>query len=241
MFQYLKQSRPHVVLLQETHLHGNRVLALRRPWIQRAFHVIYCIPHSQGEYLSLLVKRFPVLSTRCSRIRGDDMWQWSWTFATISCCWWIYTYLPHLLLYDLFVKLAPHAQLPLLLMRDFNATLDALDSSNPGRMGSVELLPWASVTGLNELWWYKNPTDRCYSHLSQSHRSSARIDLAFGNSALLPYLQGIKYLAGGISDHNPLSLSLAFPMGKRSRSWKLSPGWLQNDRVASHMLESSTA
>lgn len=81
-------------------------------------------------------------------------------------------------------------------MGDFNATLDALDSSNPGRMGSVELLSWASMTRLNELRRNKNPMDRCYSHLLQSHRSSARIDLAFGNPALLPFLQGIEYLAG---------------------------------------------
>lgn len=71
-----------------------------------------------------------------------------------------------------------------------------------------------------------------------SHHSSARIDLAFGNSALLLFIQGIEYLVGAISDHNPLSLSLAFPLGKRSGGWSLSPGWLQNDQVSSHLLDS---
>ena len=41
MFQYLKVARPHVVLLQETHLDGNRILALRKHWIQKSFHATY--------------------------------------------------------------------------------------------------------------------------------------------------------------------------------------------------------
>lgn len=57
------------------------------------------------------------------------------------------------LLYDLLVKLAPFAHLPMVLMGDFNAILDpALDSSNPNRPASLELLSWASTAGLSELW-----------------------------------------------------------------------------------------
>lgn len=41
VFQYLKQSKPHIILLQETHLDGNRVMSLRKPWIQRALHSTY--------------------------------------------------------------------------------------------------------------------------------------------------------------------------------------------------------
>lgn len=55
------------------------------------------------------------------------------------------------LLYDLFVKLASFVHLPLILMGDFNALLDTLDSSNPGRMRSVDL-SCASVTRFTELW-----------------------------------------------------------------------------------------
>lgn len=41
VFQYLKQVKPHVVLLQETHLEGSKFLSLRKPWIQRFFHSSY--------------------------------------------------------------------------------------------------------------------------------------------------------------------------------------------------------
>lgn len=36
--QYLRAQNPHIVLLQETHLTGSRVLSLNRSWIQRAIH-----------------------------------------------------------------------------------------------------------------------------------------------------------------------------------------------------------
>lgn len=40
VFQNLKQVKPHVVL-QETHLEGSKILSLRKPWIQKAFHSTY--------------------------------------------------------------------------------------------------------------------------------------------------------------------------------------------------------
>lgn len=41
IFRYLKKTKPHVVLLQKTHLDGSRVLTLRKPCIQRALHSTY--------------------------------------------------------------------------------------------------------------------------------------------------------------------------------------------------------
>lgn len=41
VFQFLKHFRPHITFLQETHLDGSRILALRRPWVQKAFHATF--------------------------------------------------------------------------------------------------------------------------------------------------------------------------------------------------------
>lgn len=71
------------------------------------------------------------------------------------------------LLYDFVVKLAPYAYPPLVLMGDFNTILDnALDTSNLNRPGFTELLFWASTAGLSEMWRWKHPATRCYTHLS---------------------------------------------------------------------------
>lgn len=140
------------------------------------------------------------------------------------------------ILYDLITRLAPFSHLPLVVMGDFNAILEvALDSSNPNRGGSAGLLSW--VTGFRELWQWKHPMDRCYSHVSQAHGSAARIDLAFGNYLILPFVTDIDYLAGGLTDHNPLSLTLSFVSGLRGGGWRLSPSWLQHDRVAAQLEE----
>lgn len=41
MFKYLNHNRPHILFVQETHLVGNDILALRRLWVQQAFHATY--------------------------------------------------------------------------------------------------------------------------------------------------------------------------------------------------------
>lgn len=142
---------------------------------------------------------------------------------------------PQLLFY-LLAKLAPYAHIPLVLMGDFNSILDAaLDSSNPNRLSSTELLSWASTVGLSELLGWKHPATRCYSHLSRTHCSLARINLAFGNPSLLSLLHNTDYLAGGLSDHNPLSITLAFPTGSGRGACRLYTGWLQVDQISSHL------
>lgn len=139
------------------------------------------------------------------------------------------------LLYDLLVRIAHCMHLLMVVMGDFTAVLDsALDSSNPNRVGSSELNSWASVTGLTEIWRWQHPIDRCFSHVL-THRSSARIDLAFGNDLLLPFVTEISYLAGGISDHNPMSIILTFVTGGRRGGWRL---WLQHDQVSAQLEES---
>lgn len=122
------------------------------------------------------------------------------------------------LLYDLLVTLAPYLHLPVLLMGDYNAILDPeLDSTNVSRPASVDLSTWAAVAGLTELWRWGHPDATSYSQLSLTHKSLARIDLAFGNASIFKYHYDSEYLAGGLSDHNPLLVTLAFPFRGEER------------------------
>lgn len=110
---------------------------------------------------------------------------------------------------------------------------------NPGRISSADLKSWASTVGVEELWRWKHPVVRCFSHISTAHGSSARIDLAFGNNLMLQYVSSIDYLAGGLSDHNPLLLTLAVRPGGERGTWRLSPGWLQHEQVAVQLGETT--
>lgn len=46
------------------------------------------------------------------------------------------------------------------------------------------------------------------------------------------------YLAGELSDHNPLSITLTFTPGARRGGWRLSPGWLQHEQVSAQLEDS---
>ncbi|XP_018415737.1 PREDICTED: plexin-C1-like [Nanorana parkeri] len=116
---------------------------------------------------------------------------------------------------------------------DFNNILDStLDSSNPARPPGTELRSWAETAMMEEVWRWKHPGIRTYSHLSHVHGSSARIDMPFGKQAMLGMLNGAAYLPGGLSDHVPLSITFSVPGGRRSGGWKLSPEWLREEGVA---------
>lgn len=109
------------------------------------------------------------------------------------------------LLYHMLTWLAQFVHLSLYVLLDFNAILDAaLDSYNPDRASSADLHGWASVAGLLELWRWKHPSDRCFSHTSLAHGSS-QTELTW--HSVMIYCGENLIFGGGLSNHNPLSLS----------------------------------
>lgn len=69
LFQYLKSQSPQLILLQETHLMGSKILTLKKPWIQRAVHATYST-YARG--VSILIhKNFPcVIEEVCTDPQG---------------------------------------------------------------------------------------------------------------------------------------------------------------------------
>lgn len=41
VFQYIKQHKQHILLLQETHMLGNKVIARKKTWVAWAIHSTY--------------------------------------------------------------------------------------------------------------------------------------------------------------------------------------------------------
>lgn len=58
MFEYLARHNPHVILLQETHLHGSRVMALKKAKIAYAIHSTYST-YARGTSI-LIAKSAPI-------------------------------------------------------------------------------------------------------------------------------------------------------------------------------------
>lgn len=53
VLQYLESLNPHIILLQETHLTGSKILSLNRNWIQRAVHST----HSYAKGVAILIHK----------------------------------------------------------------------------------------------------------------------------------------------------------------------------------------
>lgn len=219
VFHCIRQTKPHIVLLQETHLEGSKILSLRKHWIQRTIHSTYST-YARG--VSILISK--TIACTIHQVISDPGGRY--VVVSLEVCnqkfLLVNIYLPPpfqvKLLYDLMVQLAPFLHMPMLLMGDYNAILDGvLDSSNAARAASVDLCSWAAMAGMTEIWRWKHPGTVSYSHLSATHKSSARIDLAFGNDLLLKHVFASEYLSGGVSDHNPLLITLAFPSGIKKK------------------------
>uniref|UniRef100_A0A803JF65 Endonuclease/exonuclease/phosphatase domain-containing protein n=1 Tax=Xenopus tropicalis TaxID=8364 RepID=A0A803JF65_XENTR len=54
LFSYLKKYTPSMVLLQETHLMGQKVLSLKKPWVGWAYHATFT-SHSRG--VTILIRK----------------------------------------------------------------------------------------------------------------------------------------------------------------------------------------
>lgn len=106
-----------------------------------------------------------------------------------------------------------------------------MDTSNPSRAQNVDLKHWAQTAELTEVWHWKNPAVRRYSYFSQVSASSSRIDLTFANLTLLPLITDTTYLAGGISDHTSLQITLSLAPSKGLGVWWLYPGWVAEPLV----------
>ena len=58
IFDYIKKYKPHLILLQETHLQGSRVLSLKRAHIAGAYHASYS-SYARG-VSTLVTKAMPI-------------------------------------------------------------------------------------------------------------------------------------------------------------------------------------
>lgn len=124
------------------------------------------------------------------------------------------------ILYTILTKHAPFQLHHIVLGGDFNAILDStLDTSNLFRNDPPELATWADTFGLQEIWRWKHPGDRMYSHVSATHRSGSRIDLMFVTASVLSHV--VSYLPEGLSDHSPLELYVILGTARELGCWRL--------------------
>lgn len=153
MFKYLNNHRPHILFLQETHLLGNKILALRRPWVRQAFHATYS---SYARGVAILLNKS--LAYKVMHLHTDQEGRFIILLLEIRAVVYAFVniYIPppfnQRILYKLYELLATLQFSRLYIAGDFNSTLDpSLDSSNPNRVFSPDLLQWAQAFNHRDL------------------------------------------------------------------------------------------
>lgn len=133
VLKFLQAQHPHIMFLQETHLLGNKILAMKRPWIHKAIHATYS-SYARGVSI-LLHKSLPcsietVITDPGGRYLVVIIEVYSRRLALVN----VYISPPFTgnILYEVLEKLAPHAPFQLLVAGDFNNIINyTLDTSNP--------------------------------------------------------------------------------------------------------------
>lgn len=154
LFQYVKQHNPAVLVLQETHQVGSKLMALKRPWVQRASHASYST-YARG--VSILVhKSLPcVIDAVHTDLLGKfvilvlTLWQQRYVFVGI--------YVPPPfkpeILYTILERITHYCPAKILLLGDFNAILSPdLDRPLPPKSFTGKLSNWALSAGVTEVW-----------------------------------------------------------------------------------------
>lgn len=168
LFRYLKLHSPHMVLLQETHLRGSKCLALKKPWIQQAFHSSYST-YARG--ISILISNY--LPCIMEQVYTDPQGKYVIIVFTVWGTRYIVVgvYIPPSFssstLYSILEKVISYYPAKLLLMGDFNAIMAPdLDRPVPPKQYSTDLFTWAQIMGITEVWRWKHPETRAYSCFS---------------------------------------------------------------------------
>lgn len=141
--------------------------------------------------------------------------------------------------HDVFSKLNDNSNI--ILAGDFNTVLDEkLDRSHINNRhwhSTNTLIQYMQEFGLGDSWRLSHPDTRQYTHYSQVHHSSSRIDYILLSNTLLSNVKNSLIHPISISDHAPVSLTLQFKHAiKPSTRWRFNTSLLK-DSIFNKMIE----
>uniref|UniRef100_A0A803K986 exodeoxyribonuclease III n=1 Tax=Xenopus tropicalis TaxID=8364 RepID=A0A803K986_XENTR len=206
VLDFIRRTNPQIIMLQETHLIGSKILALKRPWIGATYHSLYS-SYSRG--VSILVcKTCPFVT---ETIISDRDGKYIILHGTIQGkkVTIVNVYIPPPFaegtLREVMNKTLTLPMAPILLMGDFNAVIDArIDKLNPPRVNTPAFNNWLAGFQLTDLWRVRNPGVKQYTCYSPGSNNMSRIDLALGCEDMNKKIQRVEILPRGISDHSPI-------------------------------------
>lgn len=234
IFTCLKKFYPAIICLQETHLTAETKSCLKYTWIGWAYHSTHT-SFSRG--VSVVIHRSLDYQEYASKIDSEGRFVFLHCRIGILHCVLACVYVPPpfdaRVLRPLLEFLTDKPNLPMLIVGDFNTWLDpGLDKHPPpGIQAPHRVTPLARLLqelGWLDLWRHRNPAIKQFSCFSKTHGSLSRIDLAVGNSAMLPSVSDISYKPRCVSDHSYMVINLIVTQASTlpKAPWKFNAFWL---------------
>lgn len=234
IFDYLNRHKPDLLFLQETHLVGQKLLALKKHWVRHAYHSPYST-YSRG--VSVIVRKnlqFELLNINTDRFGR---------YVIIHCkinnqiMTLVNLYIPppfnKEVLDHIFEKVSVYLPCPICFLGDFNTVVDPLLDRLAATTHQLSPLgKWLEALGLVDIWRHKYPSVKQFSCHSVGKNSLSRIDMVMGSPEFVHWLRNVSYLPRALSDHAPLCFSFCVRPLARHFIWRLSPAWLSNPDVA---------
>lgn len=230
---YLKAQHAQVMVLVETHLTGQLMLSLKKPWLGWVYQAPYSA-YSRG--VAILVAKttqFVMLT-----LRSDPQGK----FLFIHCrlngleVLILAIYIPPPFQFHVINEgldfMAQFPTIPALWMGDFNAVLDnhldrtsltsPIDNTpSPTRFGKL-----LGEMGLIDAWRSRHPLTKEFTCFSATHNTMSRIDLILISNTLAPNLKKAGMSPRILSDHTPCWIELEAGSPSSSFTWRLNPFWL---------------
>lgn len=233
VFKFLKQYSPDICILQETHLVGDRVLSLRKPWVGHYYHATHST-HARG--VSILICKSLLFTLRDLHLDPKGKYVVLPVSVDGMPLILVGLYNPPPAFFGLLTKitqiLASHSVPAVILARDFNMVpCPNMDKLSPDPATDSPLSRCATTLGLTDVWRWKYPRTRGYTCSSATYTAMSRIDLIYLSSPVLFRVQEISALPRGISNHTPILLKLHTRVAPGDYLWCLSRYWVSDECV----------
>lgn len=230
---YLKAQCADIMVLVETHLMGQLMLTLKKPWVGW----LYQAPHAANSRgVAVLVAKM----AHCTllMLRSDPQGRFLFLHARINGLELpiMAIYIPPPFQFNVLMEgvsfMPQPTTVPAIWLGDFknviNREMDRLSLTPPDnpihshtRFGKL-----LTDLALVDTWKHRYPHGRVFSCFSATYNSMSRIDLILISRSLLPILGDVGFNPRILSDHAPYWAELWLDSPPAFYTWKPNPFWL---------------
>ena len=140
----------------------------------------------------------------------------------------------------LFSTISSEAEGIMMCAGDFNVILDHKIDTTSKKKNKIHLTKFMNMSlkeqGMKDVWREFHPTEKDYTHYSNTHKTHSRIDYVFMNSWDLHRVKECKIGVADVSDHNAVHLTVLLDSRHKNTTWRMNVG-IMNSKVITEQIK----